>query len=83
VERHLIAIPRGRPVVRRHLVAISPIRPDREPTLVLDPGLPVVPERPARSVYAVLASLTALALLCCGAAVSIFSLVGGNGPHLR
>jgi hypothetical protein len=82
VERHLIAIPRERPAIRRHLVVISRIRPDREPTLPLDPGVGTVPERARRSVFAVLASLAALALLCCGAAVTIFNFVG-TGPHLR
>ncbi|BCJ46662.1 hypothetical protein GCM10010168_38150 [Actinoplanes ianthinogenes] len=50
VRRHLVAIPRHRPVrraaVHRHLVAIPRARADPEPTLVLDP---VVAELPAHA----------------------------------
>ncbi|GIE86990.1 hypothetical protein [Actinoplanes regularis] len=73
-RRHLIALPRGRPVRRHHLIAIPRTRPAL--------GEPEVEEGPAprfsRSVLAVLASVVLLALLCCEAAVLLLRLVDGQ-----
>ncbi|MFI1990257.1 hypothetical protein [Actinoplanes sp. NPDC020271] len=86
-HRHLIAIPRGRPVQHRGPavpepgVAVPPTPPDvgsgRRSTVPI-----VVGERPRRgshSVFAVVSSVTALVLLCCGAAVMLVQLMGVGG----
>ncbi|MCW2137873.1 hypothetical protein BXY51_002416 [Actinoplanes cyaneus] len=84
-RRHLIAIPRARPAARpAGAGAVADV-------LMTIPGpgagvrmtIPLaVGERPRRDSHAVLAvvlSLTALAVLCCGAMVTLMQLAGVDG----
>lgn len=79
VRRHLVALPRGRPVrptTGHHLIAIPRGRPAVTRVTVPIPVGERPPSDGSRSALAVAVSIALLVLLCCGAAVTVLRLAG-------